>query len=136
MQIQLLQDTICANFQAKRTGFWGRNFEKLNLDADSTPPIYHMCKFSGKTDNFDFFGPNLPKKWILRSEFRDSKSGFRISTSNIHECQLDNFEIFGLNLGKLPNYVRYFDSYNVEGVAESWVEVEKSWVEVNGTGWR
>ena len=30
--------------------------------------------------------------------------------------------IFGLNLGKLPNYVQHFDSHNVEGVAESWVE--------------
>ena len=34
------------------------------------------------------------------------------------------------NLGKLPNYVRYFGSNNVEGVAESWVEAEMSWVEV------
>ena len=33
----------------------------------------------------------------------------------------DNFEVFGLNLRKLPNYVRYFVSYNVEGVAESWM---------------
>ena len=30
--------------------------------------------------------------------------------------------IFGLNLGKLPNYVQHFGSHNVEGVAESWVE--------------
>ena len=34
------------------------------------------------------------------------------------------------NLGKLPNYARYFGSNNVEGVAESWVEAEMSWVEV------
>ena len=31
----------------------------------------------------------------------------------------DNFEFFGLNLGTLPNYVQYFGSSNVEGVAES-----------------
>ena len=37
---------------------------------------------------------------------------------------LDNFEFFTLNLGKLPNYTQYFGSSNVEGVAESWVEVE------------
>ena len=49
---------------------------------------------------------------------------------------MDNFKIFGLNLGKLPNYVGYFGSYNVEGVAESWVEAEMSWVEVDGAGWR
>ena len=40
----------------------------------------------------------------------------------------DNFEFFGLNLGKLPNYVQYFGSNIVEGVAESWVEVD-------GAGW-
>ena len=49
-----------------------------------------------------------------------------------HECQfsvkMDNFEFFGLNLGKLHNYVRYFGSNTVEGVAESWVEAEMSWV--------
>ena len=48
----------------------------------------------------------------------------------------DNFEFFGLNLGKLPNYVQYFGSNIVEGVAESWVETEMSLVEVNGAGWR
>ena len=37
---------------------------------------------------------------------------------------MDNFEFFGQNFGKLPNYVRYFGSNNVEGVAESWVEVD------------
>ena len=57
----------------------------------------------------------------------------------------DNFEFFRLNLEQLPNYVRYFGSYSVEGVAESWVEAEMSWVElgagecswmeVDGAGW-
>ena len=48
---------------------------------------------------------------------------------------MDNFEVFGLNLGKFPNYVQYFGSNNVEGVAENWVEAEMSWVEVDGAGW-
>ena len=43
---------------------------------------------------------------------------------------MDNVRFFGLNLGKLPNCVQYFGSNNVEGVAESWVEAEMSWVEV------
>ena len=43
--------------------------------------------------------------------------------------KMDNFEFFDLNLEKLPNYVQYFGSDNVEGVAESWVETEMSWVE-------
>ena len=45
-----------------------------------------------------------------------------------------NFKFFGLNLGKLPNYVQYFGSNNVESVAESWVEAEMSWVDVGGAG--
>ena len=49
---------------------------------------------------------------------------------------MDNFWFFGLNLGKLSNYVQYFGSNFVEGVAESWVEAEMSWVEVDGAGWR
>ena len=30
--------------------------------------------------------------------------------------------------------MRYFGSNNVEGVAESWVEGEMSWMEVDGAG--
>ena len=37
-----------------------------------------------------------------------------------------NFEIFGLNLGKLLNLIRNFGSNNVKVVAESWVEAEMS----------
>ena len=32
--------------------------------------------------------------------------------------------------------MQYFDSNIVEGVAESWVETEMSWVEVDGAGLR
>ena len=46
----------------------------------------------------------------------------------------DNFEFFGLNLEKLPNYMEYFGSDNFESVTESWCETEMSWVEVNGGG--
>ena len=46
--------------------FWGRNrkIEKLSPDLKSAPSRYHDCQFSGKTDNFNFFGPNLPKNEI------------------------------------------------------------------------
>ena len=47
---------------------------------------------------------------------------------------MDNFEFVDLSLEKLPNYVQYFGSNNVEGVVESWVEAEMSWVEVDGGG--
>ena len=32
--------------------------------------------------------------------------------------------------------MQHFGSNIVEGVAESWVEVEMSWVEADGAGWR
>ena len=32
--------------------------------------------------------------------------------------------------------MQYFVSNNIEGVSESWVEAEMSWVEVDGVGWR
>ena len=37
---------------------------------------------------------------------------------------------------EVPNYVQYFGSNNTEGVAESKVEAEMSWVEVDVVGWR
>ena len=49
--------------------------------------------------------------------------------------KIDNIWFFDLNLGKLPNYVQYFGSNIVKVVAESWVEVEMSWVEVDGGGY-
>ena len=109
-------------------------------ELESASSKYFVYQFSGKTDNFHFFGLNLPKNGFWGRNFEilslDSESAPLI----YHDCQFsgktDNFEFFGLNLGKLTNYVRYFGSYNVEGVAESWVEVEMSWVKMDGAGWR
>ena len=98
-----------------------------------------MCQFSDKTDNFDFFGPNLPKNGFWGRNFENLSPDTESALPRYHVCQFsgktDNFDFFDLNLGKLPNYVQYFGSYNVEGVAESWVEAKMSWVEVDGAGW-
>ena len=37
---------------------------------------------------------------------------------------------------ELPNEMGYFGSYNVEEVAESRVEPEMTWLEVDGDGWK
>ena len=37
---------------------------------------------------------------------------------------------------ELPNEMGYFGSYNVEEVAESRVEAEITWLEVDGDGWK
>ena len=44
-----------------KNGFWGRNFNNLSLDLESTPPIYLVCQFSVKIEIFQFFGLNLGK---------------------------------------------------------------------------
>ena len=89
----------------------------------------------------------MPKNGFWGRNFKnlslDSESAPPIYQVCYVLVKMDNFEFFSLNLGKLLNYVRYFGSDNVEGVAESWleaemslVEVEMSWMEVDGAGWR
>ena len=76
----------------------------------------------------------------MGSKFQKSKSGFGINTSNI-PCvsvfsQNGQLLIFRPKFGEVAQLREYFGSNIVEGVAESWVEAEMSWVEVNGGGWR
>ena len=89
-------------------------------------------------DNFDFFDPNLPKNGFWGRNFKNlspnSESAPPRYLVNYFSIKTDNFEFFGRNLRKLPNYVQYFSSNNIEGVAESWVEAEMSWVEVDRAG--
>ena len=93
-----------------------------------------MGQFLGKTDNFDFFHPNLPKNEFWSRNFKNLSADLRSALPINHVCvfsvKMDNFEFFGLNMGKLPNYVRYFGFNNAEGVAVSWVEANMSCVEV------
>ena len=107
-----------------------------------------MCQFSGKTNNFDFFGPNLPKDDFWVRYFKNLSLNSEAAPPRYHVCQssvkMDNFKFFQLNWGVLPNYVRYFGSNNVECVAELdgsggrwiWVETEIGWVGVYGVRWR
>ena len=82
------------------------------------------------------FGPKCTQKLILGSQFPklslDSESAHPRNHVSRFSVKMDNFEFSGLNL---PNYVRYFGSNIAEGVAESWVEVEMSQLEVDGAGW-
>ena len=93
-----------------------------------------MCQFSNKTDNSDFLGPNLPKNGYWSWNFKNLSLDSESAPPRYHMCQfsvkMDNFEFFSLNLRKLTNYVQCFGSNIVEGVVESWVEAEISWVEV------
>ena len=105
-----------------------------------TSSRYHELQFSDKSDKLDFFGPNFLKNGSCDQNLKNLSLHLKSAFSIHHVCQfsvkMDSFKFFGLNLGKLPNYVRYFGSNNVEAVAESWVETEMSWLGVEGAGWR
>ena len=108
---------------------------------------YYVHQFSDKTNNFEFLGPNLPKKWILGLEFQKSKSGFWINTSNIPCVPI--FSQNGQHLVFRPKFreiaqlrVIFWFKYcwgccrELVGDGWSWLEVEMSWVEVDGADWR
>ena len=101
---------------------------------------YHLCQLSGKMDNFNLFGPNLPKNRFCGRNFKNLSPDSESPLPRYHLYQfsvkMDSFEFFGQNLGKLPSYVRYFGSNDVECVAGSLVKAEMSWVEVDGAAWR
>ena len=82
-----------------------------------------MYQFSGKMSNFDFFDPNFPKNGFCGQNFKtlSADSNSALSRDHVRKflVKMDNFEFFGLNLGKLLNYMQYFGSNNVEGVAHS-----------------
>ena len=63
-----------------------------------------MCQSSGKTNNFNFLGPNLPKNGFFLPEFQKPKSDFESAPPRYHVCQFsgkaDNFDFFGPNLSK------------------------------------
>ena len=84
--------------------------------------------FFSKTDNFDFFSPNLPKSGLWGRNFKNLSADLESAAPRYHVCQCsgktDNIEFFHLNLGKLPNYMLYFGSNNVEGVVKNSVDVE------------
>ena len=99
-----------------------------------------MCaNFQEKRTNLSFLSEICPKL-VFGSESQKSKYRFGLTQFKrpcaLFSVELANFHFFDLNLEKLTNYVQYFGSNNFEDVAESWVETELSWVEVDIAGWR
>ena len=121
---------------------FGQDFRKSNSGFGiSFSKIPCVTIFFGKTDNFDFFSPNLPKNEFWGENFKNLSPDLETAPRTYHVCQFlvkaESVEFFGLNLGKLPNCMRYFRSNNVEGVAESWVELGRAewrWMELSGGG--
>ena len=114
---QLFQDTMCAYFQAKLA-----SLTLLRVNILEKPCV----TMTDKRETLHFFGPSLPKNEFWGLNFKSLSQDLESAPPIYHvyrvSVKTDKFEFFGLNLGKLPNYVRYFGSNNIEGVAESWVE--------------
>ena len=112
---------MSANFWAKPTTLTflaqispkvdlGLEIQKTNIGIKLASLRYHDCQFSGKTNNFDFFDPNLPKNGLWGQNIKNLCAGSRSAPPRDHVCQFSvkmyNFEFFALNLGKLTNYVQ------------------------------
>ena len=119
-----------------KNGFWGQNFKSLRLDLESVSLRYYVYQFSNVKDNFEFFDPNLAKNEFWGQNFKNLRLVLKSTPPIYHvshfSVKMDNFSFFGLNLRKLTNYVQYFGS-NI--IAESWVEAEIGWVEVDLGAW-
>ena len=87
-----------------------------------------MYQFSDKMDSFEYLGPNLPENGFCHRNFKNLIMDSKSTPPLYHVCQfsvkMDNIWFFDLDLGKVPNYVQYFGSNIVEGVAEGWVDVD------------
>ena len=125
-------------FRSKFAQKWilGLKIQKTNVGIRASILEIPCVPIFIKNGQLWVFGPKFSQKWILGSRFQKSKSRFRITASKIL-CELifsqnGRLWIFRPIFGEIVqlHYVGYFGSNIVEGVAESWVEAEMSWVEV------
>ena len=66
------------------------------FEQESASSPYSVCSFSGKTDNFNFFGPNLPKNGFLDQNFKNLNADLESAPLIYHMCKcsvkIGNFE--------------------------------------------
>ena len=78
--------------------------QKTNVEQESTSSKYFVCQFSDKTNNFDFFGPNLSKNGFWGQNFENLSPDVESAPPRYHVRQFsdktDNFNFFGPNLPK------------------------------------
>ena len=77
-----------------------------------------MYQFSGKTDNFDFFGPNSPKNEFWGRIFEILSLDSESAPPIYHDCQFsgktNNFEFFSPNLPKNGFWSRNFEILSLD----------------------
>ena len=78
-----------------------------SMGSESTLPRYHVCQFSGKIDNFDFFGTNLAKNKFWGRNFENLSPDSQSAPLRYHVCQFsgktDSFEFSWPKLWKFSN---------------------------------
>ena len=76
----------------------GLKIQKTNVGIRMRSSRYRTCQFSGKTANFDFFDPNLPKNEFWGRNFKNLSPDLEFALPRYHVCQFsvkrDNFDIF------------------------------------------
>ena len=89
------------------------------LEWESASLRCHMYQFSDKMDNFEFFGPNLPKNGFWGQNFKnlsvDSESASLRYYVHQFSDKTDNFEFLGPNLSK-----NWFWGQNFKNLSLDW----------------
>ena len=130
----------------------GSEFKKINVKTRISMLEIQCVLIFRQNWQLCLFGPKFAQKWILGSEFQIFKSGFGISTSKI-PCERifsENGElwIFRLKFGEIAQLRAIFwfeyclgccrklgGGWNeLGGGGWSWLELEMSWVELDGAG--
>ena len=82
----------------------GSEIQKANVGIRISILKIHACQFSGKTDNFDCFDPNLPKNEFWGWNFKNPSPDSESALPRYHVCQFsvktENFDFSGPNLPK------------------------------------
>ena len=117
--------------------FWNSN-SGFGISSSKIPCVLIFRQ----SRQFWIFRPKFAQKWILGLEFRKSKSGSRISTSKIPWTptfsQKNNIEFFGLNLGKLLDYMWHFGSNMLRVLQKAGWTLKWAgwrWMELGVDGW-
>ena len=95
-------------------------FRKSKSDFESVLPRYQVCQFLAKQTILTFSVQIFPKMNFGGRYFKNlspySESAPEDTMCANFQAKRTSLSFFGLNLGKLPDYMRYFGSYNLDGV--------------------
>ena len=151
---------MCVNFQGKRTTltFLAQICPKMSFrvgisenwcwNNNQHPWDTIRANFQTKQTT-DFLSPKLPKNGFLGRNFKNQSLDSESAPETDHVSQflliMDNFEVFGLNLGKLPKFdilvrilrVLQRAGWRLKWAGWRWMELGGGWNELDrgGSSW-